>query len=120
MAKQFRLRIESTPPGEAPLWVREKWVGLELPLAQASADPVRLYTGGVVSGPRTWWQGIVAWLRGRLEAESGFLVAVIPALEVLERTDPDAAAWWKENAAHVVTSSQKFLFRADACRVLKD
>jgi hypothetical protein len=102
------------------LWVREKWVGLELPLAQASADPVRLYTGGVLSGPRTWWQGIVAWLMGRLEAESGFLVAVIPALEVLERARPDAAAWWKENAAHLVTSRQHFLFRAEVCRVLRD
>jgi hypothetical protein len=28
------VRILTVPPGEAPGWVREKWVGLELPLAQ--------------------------------------------------------------------------------------
>src|SRR5712664_1703512 len=28
------IRIFAVPPGEAPAWVREKWVGLELPLAQ--------------------------------------------------------------------------------------
>ena len=27
------IRIVGVPPGEAPLWVREKWLGLELPLA---------------------------------------------------------------------------------------
>jgi len=27
--KAFMVRITSVPPGEAPLWVREKWVGLE-------------------------------------------------------------------------------------------
>ena len=31
------IRIIGVPPGEAPLWVREKWVGLELPLTRHSA-----------------------------------------------------------------------------------
>ena len=38
------IRITSVPTGEAPVWVREKWVGLELPtmgLAQA-----RIYCTG--------------------------------------------------------------------------
>jgi hypothetical protein len=28
------VRIIAVPPGEAPLWVREKWVGLTLPLTR--------------------------------------------------------------------------------------
>ncbi len=28
------IRIVNVPAGEAPLWVREKWVGLELPLVR--------------------------------------------------------------------------------------
>jgi len=27
-----RIRVIAVPAGEAPPWVREKWVGLELPL----------------------------------------------------------------------------------------
>src|SRR5215471_17510443 len=33
------VRILRPPPGEAPLWVREKWVGLELPLAYGARGP---------------------------------------------------------------------------------
>ena len=39
-------------PGEAPLWVREQWVGLKHPLAQRSP------------APRTWIQRIPLPLNG--------------------------------------------------------
>ena len=45
------IRIISIPPGEAPLWVREKWVGLELPLTRHSA-PGAFYAYGALSIPR--------------------------------------------------------------------
>jgi hypothetical protein len=32
----WTVRIIAVPPGEAPLWVREKWVGVELPVARYS------------------------------------------------------------------------------------
>ena len=35
----FYLLVTATPPGEAPLWVREKWVGIELPLMQRWSIP---------------------------------------------------------------------------------
>jgi hypothetical protein len=101
------------------MWVREKWVGLLLPLAQATVEPVRLFTGGVISGPKTWLQGLIAWLFRRLEPVSGFLVEVVPALEALEQASPEAAAWWRENAAQLITSKQKFLFHAEACRIVE-
>src|SRR5580704_4538322 len=44
-----KLRIIAVPPGEAPLWVREKWVGLELPVAQRQSR--KFLTSGVLSAP---------------------------------------------------------------------
>ncbi len=65
-----QLRITSVPPGEAPLWVREKWVGLSLPLAQRKAQALSLFTSGVLSGPRGFFSSIGALLAGKLERRS--------------------------------------------------
>jgi hypothetical protein len=115
------LRIHSTPRGEAPLWVREKWVGLDLPLAQPKLDPLRLYTGaGVLSGPKTFIAVLLAWITGKLKREAGFLVGVIPALEVLQKSNPEAAQWWRENASYLVKPGRMFLFQTDCCHVAAD
>lgn len=73
------VRIMKIPAGEAPLWVREAWVGLVLP-----ADPIAgpADTRGVISGKsagRPW----------------GVSVPQAPALTILRRTHPRAASWWK-------------------------
>ena len=47
-----RIRIVAVPAGEAPQWVRETWVGIELPLALRQAHNV--HTFGVLSGPRSF------------------------------------------------------------------
>ena len=120
MNKQLLLHIESTPPGEAPMWVREKWIGLRLPLLQSAPEPMRLNTGGVISGPRTRFQLWMARFFRRLEPASGYLVGVLPAIEVLERTSPEAAAWWRENASHILQPEKVFLFHAEACRVVEE
>ena len=50
----WTVRIVAVPPGEAPLWVREQWVGLDLPVARYSGH--RKFLGlGVLSMPRSWW-----------------------------------------------------------------
>jgi hypothetical protein len=67
--KSSRVLIVSVPPGEAPLWVREKWVGLELP-ARYSA-PKTCLTFGALSGPPTLFGQLWAMLRGRAERVSG-------------------------------------------------
>jgi hypothetical protein len=114
-----RLRIDSTPRGEAPLWVREKWVGLELPLAQKKMEPLRLRVGfGVLTGPKTWIGEILAWLTGRLRTESGFLVSALAAVDVLERASPMAAAWWRENASFLMRPRRMLLFQSDCCHVV--
>ncbi len=67
------IRIVGVPPGEAPFWVREQWVGLELPLTRHPA-PRAFFAFGVLSSPRTWlpqWWEIV---RGRAARIPGYPV----------------------------------------------
>jgi len=104
------LRVTSTPPGEAPLWVREKWVGLVLPLAQRAASPVSIQVSGILSGPKGFMSSLVAFLLGRYERQSGYVVEVLPALEILGRGSPEAASWWRENASHLVKPKRFFVF----------
>ena len=47
---ESRIRIVSVPAGQAPLWVRQKWVGLELPLSLRHT-PVTTFTRGVLTKP---------------------------------------------------------------------
>jgi hypothetical protein len=112
------IRIVSVPPGEAPLWVREKWVGLELPLPYGDSGGRRAITSGVLSGPRNrlialWWA-----LRGRLERKSGYAVDANEAVRTLEGTAPEAAAWWRQNVPRLQHRKRKFLFAPAVCEVV--
>jgi hypothetical protein len=114
--KSSSILITSVPPGEAPLWVREKWVGLELPVRYSV--PKIWITCGILSAPSTrlgqlWWI-----LRGRAERVSGYLVEASRAVGILERSSPEAAAWWHENAPQHVAPKRFLVFHECACRVV--
>jgi hypothetical protein len=113
------VRIIVVPPGEAPLWVREKWVGLELPLMRWPS--ARTFIGfGAVSGPRTCLTQIWALLRGRSDRVYGFVVDASRAVDILDRASPEAAAWWRENAAEFVLPTRGLIFHAEACEIVRD
>jgi hypothetical protein len=113
------VRIIAVPPGEAPLWVREKWVGLELPLIRWLS--ARTFTGfGAVSRPRTWLTQLWALLRGRSERVYGFSVDASRAVDILDRSSPEAAAWWRENAAELILPKRILIFHAEACEIVAD
>jgi hypothetical protein len=114
------VEIRSVPRGEAPLWVREKWVGLRLPTVLKAGSPVPARTFGVLSTPRGRVRQLWALARGKSERESGFVVPVLSALEALEAASPEAAAWWRENAAHLVQQGACFLFEASCAQVCED
>jgi hypothetical protein len=114
-----RVRIIAVPPGDAPAWVREKWVGLELPLAKWSTAVSRRRTAGVLSGPKSFLGVLATLLRGGYQQQSGFEVNVMQALAVLEIRSPDAAQWWRTNAPHLVKSSRFFLFSEHVCKVVQ-
>jgi len=112
------LHIKSVPPGEAPLWVREEWVGLSLPLAQRKAAPLLLLTSGVLSGPK----GLFAWcaslFAGKFRRARGFLVETQTAVAILAASSPPAAAWWQENAPHLVRPKRYFVFPQEVGEVV--
>jgi len=109
------IRILSPPPGEAPDWVRQAWVGMRLPLAQWSRSAHARAGFGVLSGPRGVVAELLAWIRGRTESHLGYSVDVRRALDELERYRPDAAAWWRTNTPHLISGNRKFLFAAESC-----
>lgn len=112
------LRITSAPPGEAPVWVREKWVGLSLPLARRKAGPLSVFTSGVMSGPKSFFASIGALLTGRLTRRSGFLVETQAAIAVLAKSSPEAAAWWQQNTPHLLRPKRYFVFPEDVGQVM--
>jgi hypothetical protein len=115
-----RIRIIAIPPGEAPPWVREQWVGLELPLAQLSRRARSRTVFGVLSGPRGQLARWLAILTGRARRESGYAVSVSDAVAVLEGKSPEAAAWWRTNVPDMTSPFRCFLFSESVCQVLDD
>src|SRR5579863_4190053 len=109
------IRIVSVPPREAPLWVREKWVGLELPLVADRHAPGSFRTSGVMTRPRNPFSAIWRRLTGRMPRQSGYAVDAAEAVNLLERTAPEAARWWRENALGILAHHRHFLFRASNC-----
>jgi hypothetical protein len=106
--------ITSVPPGEAPQWVREKWVGLELPTI--GSPRARVYsTVGTVSGPISCLGLLAAFLRGRTKRTSGYIVSGEAALKALDEVSPEAAAWWRANAPNFVRRGRYLVFHDSAC-----
>jgi hypothetical protein len=118
--ESLKLYITAVPPGEAPLWVREKWLGLSLPLAQRNAAPISYLASGVLSGPKTFIALIGALLAGKLTRQRGFRVPSLQAVEILERSCPQAAAWWRQNAPRQLEAHRHFLFQEGTGHVIRD
>lgn len=112
--QQRHLKITSVPPGEAPLWVREKWVGLALPLARGSTSPGAYWGFGVLSGPRGLFSCIYAMLRGKYEKHYGYMVEAGGAVALLAHTSPEAAGWWRANTPHLLKPGGMFVFDQSA------
>ena len=74
------VRIISTPAGEAPLWVREAWVGLEMPLAKRPEEVS--VTEGVLGGPPD------------PENINGYPIITSLALGALTQKNAGAVQWW--------------------------
>ena len=108
---QLYLHVNFVPPGEAPAWVRERWVGLRLPLAQSSAKPTTTLTSGVLTGPRSYFAKLLALWTGRFHVSEGYLVDAPAALDALESASPEAAAWWKQHRPDLYRPGRRFMFQ---------
>jgi hypothetical protein len=111
----MEIRITGVPPGEAPEWVRRAWVGLVLPLAPGEDGARTLSTGGVLTGPRGCATALVHLLLGRAKQRRGYVIDADVAVWLLAEKDPEAAAWWQENAPHVLRPGFRFMFPAEVC-----
>ena len=107
------IRIISPPPGEAPLEIRQAWVGLELPVL--GKRPIRYLGSGVLTGPMSFIERLMHLITLRLVVKSGYVVPAQRAVEILEAVHPEAARWWHEHAAHAIRAGRKFLFAPECC-----
>jgi hypothetical protein len=112
------VRIVAVPPGEAPLHIREAWVGLELPLSRGRARASRFATYGVLSGPSGLMNELIRLLTFRFTIHNGYAVGVLAALETLEQSNPQAAHWWRINTPHLIRPQRYFLFPRDCCEFI--
>jgi hypothetical protein len=110
------IRIIAVPPGPAPEWVREEWVGLVLPLPEGPMGRRRLLSMSAVlppsrgclsslfeSGLYPWLLHLYAWLTDSLMKVDGYAVEALRAVEILSVDSPEAAAWWHQSAPSLMT-----------------
>ena len=116
-----KIRIVACPPGEAPQSVRRAWIGLELPVAPGRLGRLRSFmVGGVLSGPRTWWQTVLRILLGQLRRQPGYAVNALEAVNILAARDSLTAKWWREHCPHMLDGKRHFVFAADVCQECED
>jgi hypothetical protein len=106
------IRIIAVPPGQAPLWVRESWVGLELPTLRNRPEKRR--TVGVLDRPNLA-QFLWDLMCGRVQFTTGYMVETRPALEILDAANAAAASWWRQNAPHLLRPKRYLLFPVEVC-----
>lgn len=116
----MKIRIKSTPPGEAPEHVRQAWIGLEIPVPPRFAGRRRGYGVGVLSGPKSRFGALLAMLFGRAQREVGYVVEASVAVNLLASRSPEAAAWWREHAPRFIEPGRYFMFAAESCEELHE
>jgi hypothetical protein len=113
------IRIIAVPPGEAPVEVREQWVGLELPLNEKrGARPTSIGGFGVWSGPKSAFGQIAGLILGKYVRGKHLVVDGATAIRILHEKSPAAAEWWKENASHWLRPGRLLAFAEDVCELL--
>ncbi len=103
-----QIRIVSPPPGDPPAKIRAAWVGCVLPLF-APTDDERV-------GPRS--VGVVSQMA--VDHGAGFAVRAPDALAALERHNPEAAKWWRDNVPQLLLPGKLLVFAEKACEPVED
>jgi hypothetical protein len=95
------VRIVALPPGDALEEIRGAWIGMELPFAECCSSDVY----GVLSNQPA-------------SCCAGYVVEAVKAVRILAAKAPDAAAWWRKQAPHVMTGGYQLVFPAEVCEVV--
>ena len=107
------IRIREVPPGKAPYEIRQKWVGLVLPVAPPDMQSV--YMQSLLTAPKTYLGIFVASRDEDFLANGAFFVSGPAALMVLAQISTDAVKWWGKNAPFFQNKRSAFLFTAACC-----
>lgn len=99
-----RIRIIATPPGQAPKWVREEWVGLEVNVEENAPEPGE----GIQLGVKA----------GKPENLGGYPVRTSDAISALRKKSPQAAEWWEINLP--LGFIPRFVFDREACEIIPE
>lgn len=95
----FRILIIKVPRGEAPLWVREAWLGMTFECAGVSHSAAGVLSNEVVD-----------------HGQQGYQVSQAKACKALAAVQPNAAAWWNDHG--YPSPGGKFVFYRDEVLVL--
>lgn len=114
-AVPMKVRINAVPPGEEPEEMRQCWVGLDLPLVPGDRGPRSMLFFGGISSPRSLISFIWQFVNERIRTRTCYRVPVDAALAVLEKSHPDAAEWWRSQAAHLIGRGMEFRFPQKFC-----
>ena len=95
------MRITSVPTGQAPLHIREKWIGVEIPFIELKTPQGPVC--GVVDG-------------GLVKVGNSFIVDQVAALTALREKSPEAADWWAD-VGYPIPGAQ-FTFNAECAEVV--
>jgi hypothetical protein len=108
-----KIKITSSPIGEAPSEVRAAWIGLTLPLVVEQRGRWKGF--GVLSSPKTFISQMFMILVVRTYKIDGYIVDAHNAVSQLASHNPKAAEWWTRNAPNAISEGQFFIFDAQAC-----
>jgi hypothetical protein len=116
----IQIKIVAAPQGPNPLWVREAWIGLYLPVLEGHHQPQRYFVLPDRAGYQAvGWKGYVfsllCWLTGQMRVTEGYPVPSARAIEILAISRADAALWWKENAPTMLRAGMVFIFDLPSC-----
>lgn len=116
-ARPVRIRITSVPPGDAPLWVREKWVGVEFATVLGSSPQV--FRSASVLAPPSFFASLRRLITRESRKVNGYPVRITAAIDALDKSSPEAAMWWRQNTPQLLSPHRLFVFDANACEVVE-
>ena len=76
--------------------------------------------GGVLTGPKTALSQWIQLLLGRGRRHAGYVVNIAAAVALLERANPSAAAWWRENTYDIIALNGSVIFSAGVCEEVEE
>ena len=113
----MNIEITQAPDGDAPLDIREGWVGIKLPTIDHRERSIR--TVGILSSPKNIWSYLYLFFTSKTSRTNGYIVNSGKAIELLKMHNPNAAKWWCENTSYE-NSGRVFLFQTESCRELSN